>query len=271
MSLLSASVATARATAASSWRYEAWLNAYPLNKLTVLDYFKNSPFYVMTCNNEQVVITAPNTAGTAIASIAERLKRLAGLEFEVEASDDPNYFLIRRQWRVNPNQVHVEALYYIIGVDAGSPPANVTMNDPQDIQAQSSAFATVLQRGTVIPLPCLGQVIDTAMYTTLMKMNRAVTRFGHLMQLRDQVVSEAKHVRSSETDASSKHTHLLVRDDADNKTREAEIIDSLISHSRDVSNKERHGHSHLVDQALNALLPAPHGLSSRAAPRSKPR
>lgn len=28
-----------------SWRFEAWINAYPLNRNTVLDYFKHSPFY----------------------------------------------------------------------------------------------------------------------------------------------------------------------------------------------------------------------------------
>lgn len=28
-----------------SWRYELWINTYPLNRATVLDYFKHSQFY----------------------------------------------------------------------------------------------------------------------------------------------------------------------------------------------------------------------------------
>ena len=38
-----------------SWRFEAWLNAFPLNRNTVLDYFKHSPFYDRLCNNEVVL------------------------------------------------------------------------------------------------------------------------------------------------------------------------------------------------------------------------
>jgi len=28
-----------------SWRFEAWVNSFPLNRNTVLDYFKHSEFY----------------------------------------------------------------------------------------------------------------------------------------------------------------------------------------------------------------------------------
>jgi hypothetical protein len=31
--------------ATKSWRFEAWIFAYPLNRNTVLDYFKHSEFY----------------------------------------------------------------------------------------------------------------------------------------------------------------------------------------------------------------------------------
>jgi hypothetical protein len=32
-----------------SWRFEAWLNSFPLNRQTVLDYFKHSQFYGRLC------------------------------------------------------------------------------------------------------------------------------------------------------------------------------------------------------------------------------
>lgn len=36
----------------TSWRFLAWLQAWPLNRSTLLDYFKQSCFYDPSCNNE---------------------------------------------------------------------------------------------------------------------------------------------------------------------------------------------------------------------------
>ena len=36
------------------WRNQPWLLAYPLNSLTVLDYFACSPFYDSSCNNTEL-------------------------------------------------------------------------------------------------------------------------------------------------------------------------------------------------------------------------
>lgn len=37
----------------SVWRDDAWLQAYPLNVHTALDYFSLSPFYEHDCSNEK--------------------------------------------------------------------------------------------------------------------------------------------------------------------------------------------------------------------------
>lgn len=37
-----------------SWRYLAWLQAWPLNRNTVMDYFRISDFYDKSCNNEMI-------------------------------------------------------------------------------------------------------------------------------------------------------------------------------------------------------------------------
>lgn len=36
------------------FRDQLWLNAYPLDRNLVFDYFALSPFYDLTCNNEQL-------------------------------------------------------------------------------------------------------------------------------------------------------------------------------------------------------------------------
>lgn len=35
-----------------AFRNDSWLQSYPLNKTTILDYFAWSPFYTLSCNNE---------------------------------------------------------------------------------------------------------------------------------------------------------------------------------------------------------------------------
>jgi len=44
----------------SAWRFENWLANFPLNKSTVIDYFKHSNFYDQTCNNELAAVHSMN-------------------------------------------------------------------------------------------------------------------------------------------------------------------------------------------------------------------
>ncbi|CEO95117.1 hypothetical protein PBRA_003883 [Plasmodiophora brassicae] len=96
----------------TSWRFLAWLQAWPLNRSTLLDYFKQSCFYDPSCNNE--LISLQRTLDPSY------IKTMTGVEYEVDnsspmASKTPAYFLIRKQERHSETSVTVLALYYVVG------------------------------------------------------------------------------------------------------------------------------------------------------------
>lgn len=131
----------------TSFRFEAWVNTWPLNRMTVLDYFRYSDFYDRSCNNEQLIMQQ-NVVD------ASKITHMVGLEYEVDASHPRNehYFLIRKQYRSSPRDVQVLALYYVVGLD---PPPGA--HGPP--------------RGTVFPLPDLQSVfvcnLQTCMHHTI--------------------------------------------------------------------------------------------------------
>eukprot|EP00474_Spongospora_subterranea_P004090 CRZ04548.1 hypothetical protein [Spongospora subterranea] len=94
-----------------SWRFLAWLQAWPLNRSTLFDYFKQSTFYDSSCNNELLILQR-----TVDHS---HLKTMVGLEYEVDsssrASESPSYFLIKKQDRHSETSTTCLAVYYIIG------------------------------------------------------------------------------------------------------------------------------------------------------------
>ena len=111
----------------TSWRFQAWLDHWPLNRNTLLDYFKHSDFYDTQCNNEVIIMQRNEGAGG--------LKTLTGVEYEVvqHVSKDPNYFLILKQYRESPESVRIMQVWLLVArafADSGSQfswcvPANV--------------------------------------------------------------------------------------------------------------------------------------------------
>ena len=105
----------------SSFRDDVWLQYYPLNSVTVLDYLSYSAFYDRTCNNELIRMQRQNPL---------KMKEMSGLEYEVivpapKYYDDPfgqkclvqqtsNLFVIQKQFRHSVDQVSSIAVYYCL-------------------------------------------------------------------------------------------------------------------------------------------------------------
>lgn len=93
------------------FRDVAWLQLFPLNKTTVLDYFAMSQFYERTCNNEVLKMQARFTDNEALF---QQLHKMTGIEYAVLKSVSPNLFIIAKRTRVSPTQTKVLACYYVI-------------------------------------------------------------------------------------------------------------------------------------------------------------
>jgi len=282
----------------SAWRYESWLSSYPLTPLTVLDYFKNSPFYDLSCNNERIAIITANKSNNSNltnineSSIAQRLKKLKGLEYEVETNNSNNnlndfnsqYYLIKKQYRESPTEIHIESLYYVIGIEAGSPSPLATLtnnnnnNDPilnSSIQNLSSAFHTVLPRGTVIPLPCLNEIIKCSLSSTMTRLNRAMEKFNEFSILKQEMETQQKQIKFNQKELkektiinqTQKSTNNSINNQNENNTNNDEsvtdelmndlLIDSLIIDAHQPMNYSRNSYSHLVDEAFKFLTLPP--------------
>ena len=121
----------------------------------MLDYFKHSPFYSFTCNNEAVL----SSGGPS------QLRSMEGVEFEVaespsapsQATSDSAYFLIRKQWRSSPTVTYLLQLYYVVGVES-----------------TAASSSTSLPRGSVVPLPSFSAVARCALESALTSLNSAM-------------------------------------------------------------------------------------------------
>eukprot|EP00743_Colponemidia_sp_Colp-15_P008075 GILK01008750.1.p1 GENE.GILK01008750.1~~GILK01008750.1.p1 ORF type:complete len:198 (-),score=29.87 GILK01008750.1:375-929(-) len=90
-----------------SWKDPMWLQYFPLNAQTVLDYFALSIFYDRTCNNETCRMQRLEL---------DKLKSMRGIEYILlYAQENNGMFVIRKQFRESPDRIFPLAAYYVIG------------------------------------------------------------------------------------------------------------------------------------------------------------
>eukprot|EP00884_Botryococcus_braunii_P017784 jgi/Botrbrau1/468/Bobra.110_2s0107.1 len=89
------------------WRDDQWLQIFPLNTFTALDYFSFSPFFVRGCNNDIARMQGLDSSKMGILP--------PGIEYVVQDAQEPHLFVIRRQHRTSPKTSPTpQAIYYIL-------------------------------------------------------------------------------------------------------------------------------------------------------------
>lgn len=90
------------------FRDQLWLNTYPLDRNLVFDYFALSPFYDLTCNNEQLRMRSVHPLDIS------HLSKMTGIEYMLSEVVEPHLFIFRKQKRDGPEKITPMLTYYIL-------------------------------------------------------------------------------------------------------------------------------------------------------------
>lgn len=133
------------------------MDHFPLHIHSALDYFKHSDYYDKKCNNEVITMQGKDSS---------HLRELVGIEYEVARKDrevpNDNWLVIRKLYRISPNETRLLNLYYIVSVDP--PPSH----------------ANAPPRGTIVPLPDIQSVLRTNLATAAYHLNEAFAELSKL-------------------------------------------------------------------------------------------
>merc|ERR1719204_645473 len=160
------------------WRFPQWLNAFQLNHLTALDYFKHSDFYDPNCVNEIVTMQQIDQEGR---------KQLTGKEYAVDMGpqpQNPNYMVIHQLKRTK-QALQLEKVYFIYG-------------------QHGDHF------GTVFPMPVLEDLITTKWQTAVYHFKEA---FESLEKLRELQKSKKEQGDVKKTEGEFSNNYFEASDD----------------------------------------------------------
>lgn len=108
------------------WKSPEWIQQFGLHTANVLDYFAESPFYDRTSNNQvlrmqfQFQQIPPNIHPQQY--LQGKLTEMVGVEFVVAYVREPDFWIVRRQRRLDPTNTVTEQDYYIIGANVYQSP-----------------------------------------------------------------------------------------------------------------------------------------------------
>lgn len=108
------------------WKSPEWIQQFGLHTGNVLDYFSESPFYDRTSNNQvlrmqfQFQQIPPDIHPQK--HFQNKLTEMVGIEFVVAYVREPDFWIIRKQQRLDPNSALTEQDYYIIGANVYQSP-----------------------------------------------------------------------------------------------------------------------------------------------------
>lgn len=108
------------------WKSPEWIQQFGLHSGNVLDYFAELPFYDRTSSNQvlrmqfQFQQIPPNIHPQKYMQL--KLSEMVGIEFVVAYVREPDFWIIRKQRRLDPNTTRTEQDYYIIGANVYQAP-----------------------------------------------------------------------------------------------------------------------------------------------------
>lgn len=101
------------------WKSPEWVNAFGLRTDNVLEYFAQSPFFDRTSNNQvlkmQHQFSDANYTVSPYEMILKDLKKMKGIEFVIAMVREPDFWVIRKQYRHSETETQTIADFYIIG------------------------------------------------------------------------------------------------------------------------------------------------------------
>lgn len=108
------------------WKSPEWIQQFGLHTGNVLDYFAESPFYDRTSSNQvlrmqfQFQQIPPNIHPQKYMQL--KLTEMVGIEFVVAHVREPDFWVVRKQRRFDPNTTKTVQDYYIIGANVYQAP-----------------------------------------------------------------------------------------------------------------------------------------------------
>lgn len=110
------------------WKSPEFIQERGLNTNNVLEYFSLSPFYDRTSNNQVLMmqfqyqqIQIP-MGMTFHQYFQTRLSEMTGIEFIIAYTKEPDFWIVRKQKRLDPNNAITLQDYYIIGANVYQAP-----------------------------------------------------------------------------------------------------------------------------------------------------
>lgn len=165
------------------WKLPEWIQQFGLHTGNVLDYFSESPFYDRTSNNQvlrmqfQFQQVPPGMHPQKYLQL--KLTEMVGIEFVVAYVREPDFWIVRKQRRIDPTTTVTEQDYYIIGANVYQAPlihdilssrllsTVMSMRKLTALLNSMSAFS-VSEGGHVYPekTPANGTATTTPMYSS---------------------------------------------------------------------------------------------------------
>lgn len=104
------------------WKSPEYIQHEGLRTDNVLSYFAESPFFDRTCNNQVLKMQSQFNDNIQMEqlnsiNIINELKKMTGLEYIVLHTREPDFWIIRKQERLNSEETEPLADYYIIGAN----------------------------------------------------------------------------------------------------------------------------------------------------------